>query len=37
VQAVLKAIPDLQILRQLEHLPGQPADGAWQCLLRKPG
>ncbi len=37
VQAVLKAMPDLQLLRQQEHLPGQPSDGAWQCLLRKPG
>lgn len=36
VQTVLAAMPHLQLIRQNEHLPGQPADGAWQCLLRSP-
>ncbi|MFM7863049.1 MAG: 16S rRNA (cytosine(967)-C(5))-methyltransferase, partial [Planctomycetaceae bacterium] len=37
VQNVLAAFPQLQLIQQNEHLPGRPADGAWQCLLRSPG
>jgi 16S rRNA (cytosine967-C5)-methyltransferase len=37
VQAVMSSLPQLQLVQQSEHLPGQPADGAWQCLLRSPG
>ncbi|MFN6311359.1 MAG: RsmB/NOP family class I SAM-dependent RNA methyltransferase [Planctomyces sp.] len=36
VQAVMSALPQLQLVQQCEHLPGQPADGAWQCMLRSP-
>jgi len=33
VDAVLSALPDFRLDREILHLPGQPADGAYQALL----
>lgn len=35
VDAVLAANPDLTLIEDRLHLPGQPADGAYQALLRR--
>ena len=35
VQHVLSVVPGLQLVRELQHLPGQPADGGYQVLLKR--
>lgn len=35
VQSVLTAFPDFKLTQQTQHLPGQPADGAFQARLQR--
>jgi 16S rRNA (cytosine967-C5)-methyltransferase len=35
VDAVLSQQPTLQVVKELQHVPGLPADGAYQALIRK--
>lgn len=35
VQSVLAAFPDFTLTQQIQHLPGQPADGAFQACLQR--
>jgi 16S rRNA (cytosine967-C5)-methyltransferase len=37
VDAVLRERPDLQLVQEQSHVPGQPADGGYQALLRSDG
>lgn len=34
VEAVLRDRGDVELVREIEHVPGEPADGAYQALLR---
>jgi 16S rRNA (cytosine967-C5)-methyltransferase len=35
VDAVLGTMPGLTLIREIPHVPGQPADGGYQALLRR--
>lgn len=36
VSAILSQQPSLQLVQELHHTPGNPADGAYQALIRRP-
>jgi len=37
VEAVLGDRPDLKLIQEQSHVPGQPADGGYQALLQRDG